>query len=86
VAKRGLTVAAAEVAKDLTDAEVARLTGPVDASKASIGQPRVDGITHFGERPRSDREGQGGGQHSGDRGGGPEPAPGCPRPGRGQQR
>ena len=32
-------MAAAEVAKNLTDAEVARLTGLVDESKAVIGQP-----------------------------------------------
>jgi aryl-alcohol dehydrogenase-like predicted oxidoreductase len=33
-------IAAAEIAEDLTDAEVARLTGLVDESKAVIDQPR----------------------------------------------
>jgi aryl-alcohol dehydrogenase-like predicted oxidoreductase len=32
-------IAAAEVASNLTDAEVARLTGVADESKAVLGQP-----------------------------------------------
>ncbi|WP_405584893.1 aldo/keto reductase [Streptomyces sp. NBC_01190] len=48
-------VAAAEVAENLTDAEVARLTGLVDESKAALGRPHqstLDALGSLTERGR----------------------------------